>query len=224
MKAMILAAGFGRRLLPLTKQTPKPLLRVGNETLLERNINHLTSNGFSEIIINVSYLGELITEFVEKKYPTQKILFSIEDKPLGTGGAILNALDKIGDEPFLLLNSDIYHNIDIKDLPKYTAAAHLIGVPNPDHNLNGDFSIDKDVIYIKKDKTNDLTWSGVSLINPNIFKDTNFNSDTFSIWDVVLPKYIAQGQVTGQKSEEFWIDVGTHERLNLLNSAYNGDQ
>ena len=76
----------------------------------------------------------------------------------------------------------------------------------------------------KKDKTNDLTWSGVSLINPNIFKDTNFNSDTFSIWDVVLPKYIAQGQVTGQKSEEFWIDVGTHERLNHLNSAYNGDQ
>ena len=98
MKAMILAAGYGRRLLPITNKIPKPLLKVGEQTLLERNINCLISSGFSEIIINVSHLSKLIINFVENTFPNQNILFSQEDQPLGTGGGILNALDLIGNE------------------------------------------------------------------------------------------------------------------------------
>ena len=139
MKAMILAAGFGKRLMPLTQDTPKPLLKVGNESLIQRNINFLIKNGFSDIVINISYLGELIEDHIKNVFPNSNILFSYEDHPLGTGGGILNALKILGSETFLLINSDIYHDIDIQNLPNTTDAAHLIGVKNPSHNEQGDF-------------------------------------------------------------------------------------
>ena len=95
MKAMILAAGFGKRLLPLTENLPKPMLKVGDQTLIERNINYLIKNGFSEIIINVSHHGDLLIEHVNNIFPDHNILFSIEEKPLGTGGGVLNALETV---------------------------------------------------------------------------------------------------------------------------------
>ena len=143
MKAMILAAGFGKRLMPLTQDTPKPLLKVGNESLIQRNINFLIKNGFSDIVINISYLGDLIEDHIKNVFPNSNILFSYEDRPLGTGGGILNALKILGSETFLLINSDIYHDIDIQNLPNTTDAAHLIGVKNPSHNEQGDFSLTK---------------------------------------------------------------------------------
>ena len=168
MKAMILAAGFGKRLMPLTQDTPKPLLKVGNESLIQRNINFLIKNGFSDIVINISYLGDLIEDHIKNVFPNSNILFSYEDRPLGTGGGILNALKILGSETFLLINSDIYHDIDIQNLPNTTDAAHLIGVKNPSHNEQGDFSLTKNKVFIKEN-INDLTWSGISLINPIIF-------------------------------------------------------
>ena len=222
MKAMILAAGFGKRLLPLTKNLPKPLLKVGNQTLIERNINYLIRNGFSEIIINVSHLGDLLIEHVNNTFPDLNILFSFEEKPLGTGGGILNALGMIGDEAFLVINSDIFHNTDITNIPKNTEAAHLIGVLNPNHNPNGDFSINENTIKIKKDHNN-LTWTGISIINPIIFRENNFETKIFNMWDTVLPKYISTKKVTGHISSDLWIDVGTPERLNLANSVYNDE-
>ena len=96
MKAMILAAGFGKRLLPLTKDTPKPLLKVGNQSLIQRNINFLIQNGFSDIVINISHLGELIEDHVRNNFPKDNISFSYENRPLGTGGGILNALKILG--------------------------------------------------------------------------------------------------------------------------------
>ena len=167
MKAMVLAAGFGKRLSPLTDTLPKPLIKVGDQSLIQRNINYLIDNGFSEIIINVSHHSNQVINHVKEIFPNINILFSIEDKPLGTGGGILKALPIIGTKPFLLINSDIFHNIDIKDLPQDTKAAHLIGVPNPEHNADGDFSLKKDLIEIKDGK-NSLTWCGISLINPII--------------------------------------------------------
>ena len=220
MKAMILAAGYGKRLLPLTEETPKPLIKVGDQSLIQRNINHLISNGFSEIIINVSHHSDQVINHVKEIFPNINILFSIEDKPLGTGGGILKALPIIGTKPFLLINSDIFHNIDIKDLPQDTKAAHLIGVPNPKHNEDGDFSLRKDLIEIKDGK-NSLTWCGISIINPIIFNKRNFESKSFNIWDTVLPSYIAEGVVTGEESSGLWVDVGTPERLKLANSVYN---
>ena len=220
MKAMVLAAGFGKRLAPLTDTLPKPLIKVGDQSLIQRNINYLIDNGFSEIIINVSHHSDQVINHVKEIFPNINILFSIEDKPLGTGGGILNALPIIGSKPFLLINSDIFHKIDIKDLPQDTKAAHLIGVPNPKHNEDGDFSLKKDLIEIKDGK-NSLTWCGISIINPIIFNESNFESKSFNIWDTVLPSYIEEGVVTGEESSGLWVDVGTPERLKLANSVYN---
>ena len=220
MKAMVLAAGFGKRLSPLTDTLPKPLIKVGDQSLIQRNINYLIDNGFSEIIINVSHHSDQVINHVKEIFPNINILFSIEDKPLGTGGGILNALPIIGSKPFLLINSDIFHKIDIKDLPQDTKAAHLIGVPNPKHNEDGDFSLRKDLIEIKDGK-NSLTWCGISIINPIIFNESNFESKSFNIWDTVLPSYIEEGVVTGEESSGLWVDVGTPERLKLANSVYN---
>ena len=120
----------------------------------------------------------------------------------------------------MLINSDIFHKIDIKDLPQDTKAAHLIGVPNPEHNVDGDFSLNKDLIEIQDGK-NSLTWCGISIINPIIFNERNFESKSFNIWDTVLPSYIEEGVVTGEESSGLWVDVGTPERLKLANSVYN---
>ena len=110
MKAMVLAAGFGKRLAPLTDTLPKPLIKVGDQSLIQRNINYLIDNGFSEIIINVSHHSDQVINHVKEIFPNINILFSIEDKPLGTGGGILNALPIIGSKPFLLINSDSFSN------------------------------------------------------------------------------------------------------------------
>ena len=220
MKAMILAAGFGKRLLPLTEVTPKPLLMIGKKTLIERNIEYLLNNGFSEIVINVSHLSEQIIEHVNEKFPDIKINFSVENKPLGTGGGIQNAIPVIGSDPFLCVNADIFHEIKINDLSFDVEAAHLIGVPNPEHNKEGDFSINNGTVVVNEIK-NMLTWSGISVINPKIFSDIQSRENSFNMWDSVLPKYIKKGIVTGHLSKDTWIDVGTKDRLKLANSVYN---
>ncbi len=219
MKVMILAAGYGKRLLPLTKETPKPLLKIGDKTLIQHNIEYLIKNDFTEFVINISHLGHMIENHVKEKFSNINIEFSKEDKPLGTGGGILNAIDLLGDKNFLVMNSDIFHKIDIKNLPKKIDAAHLVGVPNPSHNQEGDFCIKDNKVAI--DEFNDLTWSGISIINPIIFKEKNFRSGSFNIWDTVLPNYLNNGNVSAHKSNDLWIDVGTHERLKLANSLYN---
>jgi MurNAc alpha-1-phosphate uridylyltransferase len=139
MKVMILAAGYGKRMLPLTKTIPKPLLEVAGKTLIQRNIEALLNEGFEDFIINTSYLGSMIKNHVNQKFPSTKINFSEEDQPLGTGGGIVKALSLIGEDPFILINADISHDISIKPLNKNIISAHIIGVENPDHNINGDF-------------------------------------------------------------------------------------
>jgi len=148
MKAFILAAGYGKRLLPLTKTSPKPLLKVGETSLIERNIKHILNSGISEIVINVSYLGELIRNHVIEKFPNENINFSIEEEPLGTGGGVYKALPLLGSEPFLCMNADIFHNIKLDNLYSDVESALLVGVPNPKHNLEGDFSLDNNMVRL----------------------------------------------------------------------------
>ena len=185
-----------------------------------RNINYLVRNGFYEIIINVSHHADQIINHVNETFSELNILFSKENRPLGTGGGIFNALEKIGEDPFLLINADILHQIDLKNLPREVKAAHLVGINNPDHNPEGDFNIKDNIVEVHEDK-NDQTWTGVSIINPVIFKDNYFDEPIFNLWDSVLPHYIEQGDVTGEVTTDPWIDVGTHERLKLANSVYN---
>ena len=222
MKAMILAAGYGKRLAPITDTLPKPLIKVGNMSLIDRNINYLVKSGFHEIIINVSHHADQIINHVNKNFSELNISFSIEDRPLGTGGGVYNALEKIGNNPFLLTNADILHQIDLKKLPKEVEAAHLVGINNPDHNPQGDFNVKDNIVEVHEYK-NDQTWTGVSIINPAIFVDNKFNKPIFNLWDSVLPNYIKEGVITGEVTTDPWIDVGTYERLKLANSVYNDD-
>jgi len=220
MKAFILAAGYGKRLLPLTENSPKPLLKVGDTSLIERNIEHILNSGISEIVINISYLGALVREHVIEKFPNENINFSVEEKPLGTGGGVYKALPLLGSEPFLCMNADLFHNIKLDNLFSDVESALLIGVPNPEHNQMGDFSLDKDIVNINTEG-NDLTWSGISIINPRIFKNKYFESTSFNIWESVLLEYIKKKSIKGIRSSDLWIDVGTLDRLKLANTVYN---
>ena len=222
MKAMILAAGLGKRLKPLTNDIPKPLLKVGNQSLIERNIRSLLNYGFDEIVINVSYLGNMITEHVLEIFPNNKIIFSKESEPLGTGGGIKNALKLLGDEPFMLINADIYHNINlaaVKTAPKY---AHLVGVKNPEHNIQGDFSLDNNIV-LARSELNDFTWSGISIINPTIFSQLQTQEMPFDIWNSVLMQFINNNKITAEIYEGIWIDTGTIDRLELANKAHKDE-
>ena len=222
MKAMILAAGLGKRLKPLTNDIPKPLLKVGNQSLIERNIRSLLHYGFDEIVINVSYLGKMITEHVLEIFPNNKIIFSEESEPLGTGGGIQNALKFLGDKPFMLINADIYHNINlaaIKTVPKY---AHLVGVKNPEHNIQGDFSLDNNIV-LARSELNDFTSSGISIINTSIFNQQQPQEMSFDIWNSVLMKFINNNKITAEIYEGIWVDTGTIDRLELANKTHKDE-
>jgi len=222
MKAMILAAGFGKRLKPLTDDIPKPLLKVGNQSLIERNIRSLLNYGFDEIVINVSYLGNMITEHVLELFPNNKIVFSEESEPLGTGGGIVNALELLGDKPFMLINADIYHNINLAALNTDVKVAHLVGVRNPEHNPEGDFSLENNLVCVKTE-SNDFTWSGISLINPKIFDELEPQEMPFDVWHKVLMQFINNKVVTARISEGIWIDTGTIDRLELANKTHKDE-
>ena len=150
-QAMVLAAGYGKRMMPLTKKTPKPLLKVGGETLLDIHLNKLLDASFDDIFVNVSHLGDKIKKHVEKNY-VNNITIIEEKKPLGTGGALINASKKHfnNDDWILVINADILCDVDLMDLrldlkkvsSNRQIKAHLVGVPNPHHNENGDFSVE----------------------------------------------------------------------------------
>ena len=222
MKAMILAAGYGKRMMPLTENMPKPLLKIGNESLIERNINALLAAGFNDIIVNVSYLGSMIKKHVLETFPNVNISFSEEEIPLGTGGGVLNAIGLLGTDPFLLINADIYHQINLKDIKQDVDIAHLVGVENPDHNADGDFSLNSNVVSIKNN-LNECTWSGISIINPKIFDGLKIEDAPFDIWKSILIEYVQKNKVTGELSNSTWIDTGTIDRLELANKTYKDE-
>ena len=147
MKVMILAAGRGKRLSPLTDRTPKPLVEVGGKALIDYHIEGLVEAGFSQIVINLGYLGSQIREHCEQRHGGQiEIIFSIEQpEPLETGGGIFQALPLLGDDPFIVINADIWTNFPFKRLRDYRISTdltgHLVLVDNPEHNQAGDFSL-----------------------------------------------------------------------------------
>ena len=193
-------------------------IRFGNE----RNINALLAAGFNDIIVNVSYLGSMIKKHVLEIFPNANISFSEEEIPLGTGGGVLNAIRLLGKDPFLLINADIYHQINLKDIKQDVDIAHLVGVENPDHNVDGDFSLNADQVSISNN-LNEFTWSGISIINPIIFDGLNIEDTPFDIWKSILIEYVQKNKVTGELSNSTWIDTGTIDRLELANKTYKDE-
>ena len=218
MKAIILAAGKGKRFGDITKKIPKPLIKLGKLSLIEHTIMLLKKYGYNDIVINVSHLRDLIIDYLGdgSKYDI-KIEYSIEDpEPYETGGGIKYALNLLGDKPFLVINSDIYTDFNLSNFElNKNDLASLVMVRNPNHNTKGDFSIFKGRVIVKE--KNELTYSGISILNPKIFE--NFNDRKFKLIDVFLEQ-IKKDNVTGQIHNGTWIDIGTPDRLKIAEELF----
>lgn len=211
MKAMILAAGRGERMRPLTDTIPKPLLRVRGRCLIEYHLERLVNAGFTEIVINHAYLGQLIENRLGdgSRYGAY-IAYSVEgDTLLGTGGGIFRALPLLGDEPFLVVNGDVWCDFPFAHLRNSpTQLAHLVLVDNPPHHPQGDFCLTGD--QVQPEGTQRLTFSGIGTYHPALFEGCVDGSAPLA---PLLIKAMQKGQVTGEYFKGRWVDVGTPERL-----------
>jgi len=220
MKAMILAAGRGSRMGSLTENIPKPLTKIGDLTLIEHNILRLKKSGITNICINISYLGDQIKEYLKtgKDLGVNITYMDEKNNMLGTGGGILNAIPFLGDDPFWLVNADLYSDFQIpKDfILKPSFLAHLILVPNPKHNSDGDFFL-KNNIVSHGSQMRPYTYSGISYLSPKLFE--NKNKKNFPL-EPILEENADAGNISGEFYDGLWNDIGTKERLQSSISHY----
>ena len=220
MKAMILAAGRGERMRPLTDHTPKPLLRAGGKMLIEYHLEALVRAGITEIVINVAHLGALIesTLGAGAAYGA-RISYSPEpDGALETGGGIQRALPWLDEGPFLVVNGDIWTDFDYACLPqRIETQAHLVLVDNPEHHPAGDFCLlDGRVSECAGPR---LTFSGIGLYRATLF--TGCTPGRFPLAPL-LRRAMAADQVSGMHYRGRWSDVGTPQRLDQLDRSLQG--
>ncbi|BFT59912.1 N-acetylmuramate alpha-1-phosphate uridylyltransferase MurU [Pseudomonas moorei] len=212
MKAMILAAGKGERMRPLTLTTPKPLIRAGGVPLIEYHLRALASAGFTEIVINHAWLGQQIEDYLGdgSRYGVH-IQYSPEGEPLETGGGIFRALPLLGDEAFVVVNGDIWTDYDFSVLHQPIAGlAHLVLANNPDHHPAGDFQLIDGQVRDAQPDVATLTYSGIAVLHPQLFEGCSAGAFKLA---PLLRTAMANGQVSGERLNGQWVDVGTHERL-----------
>ena len=211
MKAMILAAGKGERLRPLTLHTPKPLVRAGGVPLIEYHLRAIKSAGIEDVVINHAWLGQQIEDYLgDGRQWGLKIRYSPEGEPLETGGGIFRALPLLGDEPFLVVNGDIWVDFDFSSLMKpLKGLAHLVLVDNPPHHPGGDFALIDGQVHDDAAQLR-LTYSGIAVLHPQLF--AGCTEGAFKLAPL-LRDAMAKGLVTGERFGGRWVDVGTHERL-----------
>ncbi|VVP49646.1 N-acetylmuramate alpha-1-phosphate uridylyltransferase [Pseudomonas fluorescens] len=212
MKAMILAAGKGERMRPLTLTTPKPLVRAGGVPLIEYHLRALAAAGFTEIVINHAWLGQQIEDYLgDGSQYGVSIQYSPEGEPLETGGGILRALPFLGSEAFLVVNGDIWTDYDFSVLHRPIAGlAHLVLADNPAHHPVGDFNLIDGQVRDGQPGSATLTYSGIAVLHPLLF--AGCVAGAFKLAPL-LRTAMADGQVTGEHLNGVWVDVGTHERL-----------
>lgn len=222
MKAMILAAGRGERMRPLTDTTPKPLLQVGNEPLIGWHLRRLRDAGITDIVINHAWLGQQIENRLQDgaAYGVH-IRYSAEGaQGLETAGGIATALPLLGDAPFLVINGDVLTDIDwhtahalADDLQHGERLAHLWLVNNPEHNLAGDFGLQDAMVL--SDAAHRYTFSGCGVYSPKLFANTPAHQAEKLA--PLLRTAMNKQQVSGQLHTGMWLDVGTVQRLQLAN-------
>ena len=215
---MILAAGLGKRMLPLTANTPKPLLQVGARPLLEHHILNLKAAGFTELVINAAYLADQIVDFCGdgSRWGVQ-IRVSVEAEPLETAGGIVKALPLLGEGPFLVVNGDIWCPFPFARLIECSpldAGSHLVLVPNPPHHADGDFSLEQGRVHSKGPAS--FTFSGVAVYRPDFFSGLTAAKQPLK---PLLDAGIVESKVTGEIYTGTWVDVGTPQRLQALDEA-----
>ncbi len=216
MKAMILAAGRGERMRPLTDHCPKPLLPAHGKPLIEYHLERLAALGIRDVVINTAWLAE--------QFPRQlgdgsrwglTIHYSLESEALETAGGIAKALPMLGDEPFLLVNGDVYCEQDLSALQlRGGELACLLLTANPDHHPEGDFCIDASAkLSMKRNDRLSYTFAGISVMHPGLFADVPVAKQRLL---PVLERAMAHHQVAGIVTDQYWCDVGTPERLQAL--------
>lgn len=216
-KAMILAAGKGERMRPLTDTTPKPLLEVGGKPLIVWHIEKLAKAGFDEIVINIAHLGDMIPKaLVNGSKWGVKLHFSDEQNEgaLESAGGIVKALPLLGNEPFLVVNGDVWCDYEFDSSYELGDGilAHLILVPNPEHNQKGDFSLKKEMVSSDGDVK--YTFSGIGYYSPSLFKYLEYGKR--GLGDLLRDTMLYDA-VSGEIYKGLWRDIGTPQRLEEIN-------
>jgi MurNAc alpha-1-phosphate uridylyltransferase len=217
--AMILAAGRGERLRPLTDRSPKPMCLVNNAPLIEHHVSNLAKAGFSRIVINHAHLGGTIRQHLGSGSRWGVELCYSPEPPGGleTGGGLFNALPVLGESPFLAVNGDIFTDFDFRQVNlESLECLHLVLVKkDPELGHHGDFGLDGRVL---KASPPDYIFSGIAGYNPNLF--TGYNPGRYSVLPLIR-QYTAEGKVTAQVHQGVWYDVGTLGRLAALTRLIN---
>jgi MurNAc alpha-1-phosphate uridylyltransferase len=218
MKAMVLAAGRGERMRPLTDREPKPLLRVGGQRLIEYHLGRLASGGFRDVVINTAWLGDMIETVLGggERYGLSITYSHERPEALETGGGIFNALPLLGAAPFLLVNGDVWTDIDfgaLRRAPPRGSLAHLVLVPNPPQHMRGDFRLEQG--QVEEGEGTRYTYSGIGIYTPEFF--AGCTPGKYPLLPL-LRRAIGQRALTGELHEGHWYDIGTIERLNALDS------
>ena len=213
MKAMILAAGRGERMRPLTDQTPKPLLRVGGKALIEYHLDNIKQAGIDAVVINHAWLGQqLETALGDGHRYGLHIEYSREGEALETAGGIQLALPLLGDTPFIAINGDIWTDYSLAALPpEPTGMAHLVMVDNPPQHPAGDFMLQSGTLLPKGPTC--LTFSGIGLYRPELFAGLAPGKSPLA---PLLRAAMARREVSGEYYPGRWFDIGTPERLREL--------
>jgi N-acetyl-alpha-D-muramate 1-phosphate uridylyltransferase len=215
MKAMILAAGRGERMRPLTDSTPKPLLMAGSQRLIEYHLHNLAKAGFKGVVINVAWLGQQIIDTIGngEKYNLNIVYSNEGDKALETGGGIVNALPLLGDGPFLVINGDVWTDYPFETLYEFSLQdkAHLVLVNNPEHHPQGDFSILNN--RLTESDTKKFTYSGIGVYSADFFKDRSNSKFPLA---PMIKQYISENKISGEVFSGKWMDIGTQQRLDAL--------
>jgi len=222
MKAMILAAGRGERMRPLTDVTPKPLLKVGRDYLIAHHLYSLVAAGITEIVINHAWLGEQLEQALGdgRRYGA-KIHYSAEgDIGLETAGGIKRALPLLGEEPFVVVNGDVWSDFEFSSLPSMPVGlAHLVLVDNPEFHPDGDFSLAQG--DVRCDGVSKLTFSGIGVYRAELFEALPEGRAPLA---PLLRLAMTAGQVSGEHYRGRWVDVGTPERLHALDETLRLDR
>lgn len=215
MKAMILAAGRGERMRPLTDTTPKPLLKVAGRSLIEYHLLRLAAAGMTNVVINLAWLGEQVERLLGNGSAYGVAIEYVDEgaQALETGGGIFNALPLLGNDTFLVINGDIWTDYPLQQLPtSLNGLAHLVLVDNPVHHPQGDFAINA-TCHAVSEATGKLTFSGIGVYSPELF--VNCEPGIFPLAPL-LRQAMAMQQVTAEHYRGHWSDVGTVERLQQL--------
>jgi MurNAc alpha-1-phosphate uridylyltransferase len=222
MKAMILAAGRGERMRPLTDNTPKPLLQVGGKPLIVWHLENLASAGIKEIVINHAHLGEqIVTALGNGQRWGVSIQYSAEETALETAGGIANALPLLGEDFFLVVNGDIFTDMCFTNcrqqadiMQQQNRLAHLYLVDNPPQHAQGDFSLNNGLI--EAEGPSKLTFSGIGIYHPKLF--ANVEQGQSAKLAPILRAAMLHEQVSGEHFPGEWHDIGTPERLSALDA------